>query len=819
MKEHILGIRTPLCSVRKLSTLIMLAGLTPALFAQKIWVEQGPGPIINGQDVGLTNPTNPVSGAIIAIAPVPGDPTTVYVATVNGGVWKTSNATSTVPTWTPLTDKALPALSIQSLAISPTDSNLIYAGTGSTSSYFRYGSPGIGIARSRDGGTNWTVEAAATLAGATIVSIVPSGSKRGVVLAATGTQPTSARRGLFRSTDEAKTFTRISSNGASGLPDNNVTSVVSDPTAPARFYLAIPDTYTQYGFQGTGVWKSEDNGATWTNVSTGLITANSGRILLSVSAADGSVFAMTETLSGGFGGVFRSTNQGTSWTQMDVPAATIFPGNQSAYQGAIVAHPTLAGIVFIGGDYHPQTNGCTDFGGNILRGDASQAAGSQWTDVVCNGASGTAPHADSRALAFDSTGTILLNGDDGGLFQLTNPDTPARQWASFNGNIRPSEIHNIAYDPLSHVLLSGNQDTGNSYQLSAGSLTWTDISEGDGAAVAVDADQTAHPGTTIRYESYINLGSFNRHTFGSNNVQTAVTSVALNIVSGAGSGQVLTTFDTTLQFTTPVVLNNINPSRMLIGTSSLYESLDKGDTLTNLGSLGAAVSSMSYGSALNGTPYADAFYIGAGSSIYHRVNLGNPPMVLTTYPGTTVVSLVMNPLDYQNVYVLDKSGSVYGSSDEGATWTNHTGDLATKISQAQTIEIFSPVVGKGNKNDQDLRVIVGGIGDVMHLAAKAGSTNWLRVGEGLPHAFFYDLHYNAACDTLLVGSLGRGAWTLASPFKGGTTANCPPAVPSGNTGAQASSLGIGANAAIRQSSSMPDTTENSIPVGSKPKAH
>jgi hypothetical protein len=94
------------------------AALTPALLAQAAkWVEQGPGPIINGQDVGLTNPTNPVSGAINAIATVPGDPNTLYVAAVNGGIWKTTNATAATPTWTPLTDTALPALSMRSLAI------------------------------------------------------------------------------------------------------------------------------------------------------------------------------------------------------------------------------------------------------------------------------------------------------------------------------------------------------------------------------------------------------------------------------------------------------------------------------------------------------------------------------------------------------------------------------------------------------------------------------------------------------------------------------------------------------------------------------
>src|SRR5262249_43240449 len=208
-------------------------------------------------------------------------------------------------------------------------------------------------------------------------------------------------------------------------------------------------------------------------------------------------------------------------------------------------------------------------------------------------------------------------GWEGGLFELSRSDTPGnRTWVSLNGTIRPTEIHNIAFDPLSHVLISGNQDTGTSYQLAAGSLTWTDIAEGDGAFVAVDADQTRHPGTSLRYESFIKLQSFRRHTFNNHNIETTVADVALNIVSGNGSGQTLLTFDATRQFNNPWVLNTLDSRRMLIGTASIYESLDMGDSLANVGTAGAAIASLSYGSRLNGVDFPDAFYVGAGTNIY-----------------------------------------------------------------------------------------------------------------------------------------------------------------------------------------------------------
>ncbi len=68
---------------------------------------------------------NPAAGAINAIVPSPTDSGVVFAGTVSGGVWKTSNATAAIPTWTPLTDMTalnLPQLPINSLAMSPVDS-------------------------------------------------------------------------------------------------------------------------------------------------------------------------------------------------------------------------------------------------------------------------------------------------------------------------------------------------------------------------------------------------------------------------------------------------------------------------------------------------------------------------------------------------------------------------------------------------------------------------------------------------------------------------------------------------------------------------
>ena len=216
------------------------------------WVQQGPGPISDGGSV-TPDGQDLVAGAVEAIAVQTSDPTgnTVYVGAVNGGVWKTTDAYDPSPNWVPLTDFQLPTLSINSLAISPLDSNTIFAGSGKVSAAADAASFGVG--RSTDGGTTWSTLASATLAGKSIRSIVPTqatvggtGVNHEVVLAATfpGFVFTNADTsdGAYRSTDGGTTFSKISGNGVSGLPNATVSDLIGDPANSTVFFAAVPNT-------------------------------------------------------------------------------------------------------------------------------------------------------------------------------------------------------------------------------------------------------------------------------------------------------------------------------------------------------------------------------------------------------------------------------------------------------------------------------------------------------------------------------------------------------------------------------------------------
>ena len=248
--------------------------------------------------------------------------------------------------------------------------------------------------------------------------------------------------------------------------------------------------------------------------------------------------------NGQLAGLFRSGNGGTSWTQLDTPSTneggTPYgiqprekPGSQGGIHFSIVADPTNANIVYVGGDRQPglgdtgatfpNSLGANDYTGRLFRVDASQAPGAQATSLThcatatlaCNSTISTtnnsAPHADSRRMVFDFAGN-LIEGDDGGIYRRTNPGTTG-DWFSMMGNLAVTEIHDVAYDTVSNMIISGNQDTGTTEQTTVGGTTWTSVSTGDGGDVVVDDVSSATQST--RYSSFQNLGNFRKRTVSS----------------------------------------------------------------------------------------------------------------------------------------------------------------------------------------------------------------------------------------------------------------------------------------------------------------
>ncbi|HKR63590.1 MAG TPA: Calx-beta domain-containing protein [Thermoanaerobaculia bacterium] len=746
------------------------------------WVSQGPGPINFGQAEGMTN--RPVIGAIQTIVAHPQSADTLWIGAVNGGIWKTTNATASSPTWTALGD-SFPSMSIGAMNLDPTDGtfNTIVAAGGRFSSLGSVGGPRGGLFRTTDG-TNFTSLAPATLAGRNVTGIAARGSI--IVVAVNFADSFTCNDiGIWRSTNTGGAFSIVSGASLTGLPRGRAFDLAGDPTNNAILYTAIRDT-SSCGSGTNGIYRSIDTGATWTRVSDATIDAmmtdasNPVNVRLTVGAS-GQVYAAIVASTGRLAGLFRSSTVGV-WTQLDTPSTNeggsiigihpeeepvTEPGGQGSTHLSIVADPTDANIVYVGGDRQPLTGdgnasfpnslGAMDYTGRLFRVNATANSGSQSTPlthcqaatVACNSAistsSNSAPHADSRRMVFDAAGN-LLESDDGGIYRRTNPRTTG-DWFSVNGNLRVNEMHDVAYDRVSNMIVSGNQDTGSAEQTSVGGTTWSEVNEGDGGDVAIDDYSSATQ--SVRINSSQNLGQFRRRVMNSVGSATSTTFPLLTLLGGA-------TF--VGQFVTPMELNAVDGTRLLIaGSSDLYESLDRGDTITGLG-FSKAAAAIVFGGKSGGIDNASLIYAITsagpnvnGPNVYVRTSGAGAPVVTATTPGSSILrDITVDPTNWQNAYVINSVGEVYTTPNAGGTWTNITGNLGSGATDLRSIAYIA-----GSPN----AIVVGGVNGVFRMALDNVGV-WNQFGNGLTTAPVWDLDYDPIDDTLVAGTMGRGAWSL-----------------------------------------------------------
>jgi hypothetical protein len=725
------------------------------------FIPQGPGPIINGQTEGLTN-NNPVTGAVNAIAPDPSNANRVFIGTVNGGIWKTDNATVASPSWTPLTD-LYPSLSISSIAFDPLDAshNTLFAGVGQFSASHA-GGPTLGLLRTTDGGAHWSILGQSAFGTERVTKVVPTALSQGgheVVVVATDTN------GIYRSADDGDTFTLISGQG--DLLSTGVSDLVADPRDPSGLYAALPNV---------GIYHSVDGGLHWTEYDTGVTgLAGSDNIKLAVTTNPSStvVYAAVDQL-GQLSGVFFISTFAAGWSPMALPGTTenvngtptffgIHPGDQGDINLSLVADPADPRIVYIGGDRQPggggkEPNFTNASGANDYTGRHFIGNGGSWSAIEDNGANGTAPHADSRAMVFDAFGN-LLEADDGGIYRLSNPASSTRQWSSVVGNLAVTEFESIAFDPLNNVIYGGAQDTGSPNQGTAGTVGgWYDINRGDGAVAAVDTLNAA--GQTIQYTSGSFLTTFRRRTFNSSN--QLIESVGLsdfgNRLIVNGTGQTIYQYDqsgglSNLEFVNPYVTNAVAGGRLLIGTyDKLFESTDRGDTVTDLGTTPGIVTALAYGGTSAGVANPDVTYVAANGALYLRTLAGQGFTQLTAYPGSTATTIVLDPSDWHIAYVVDPV-HIFKTTDAGASWEDLTGDLGKQTNDFKSLELF--------QSGQSFALLVGAQGGLYRTLIDAGSnTTWNQFGANLPNTGVTGIHYDAANDALIVGTHGRGVWRL-----------------------------------------------------------
>src|SRR5215831_12733733 len=273
-----------------------------------------------------------MGGRVSDIAIDPRNPFVFYVGLGHGGVFKTNDNGIT---FEPIFDKQ-PTLSIGAIAIAPSDSDVIWVGTGEAND--RNSSDwGEGVYRSTDGGENW--QNVGLKNSRTIARIVVDPKKPDVAyVAAMGNLWTDGgERGLFKTTDAGKTWKLILKAAASHGTRTGCGDVILDPANAETVYAVLyARQRTPWSFNSGpgvtggedvgGIFKSADGGTTWKKLGDGLPT-QTGRVGLVISASNPRiVMAVVQRYKGGFGrlddlrsktgGFFRSDDGGEKWTRM-----------------------------------------------------------------------------------------------------------------------------------------------------------------------------------------------------------------------------------------------------------------------------------------------------------------------------------------------------------------------------------------------------------------------------------------------------------------------------------------------------------------------
>ncbi len=222
-------------------------------------------------------------------------PGTLFVAFASGGLWRTDNEGGS---WTPLLDHES-SMTLGAIAVGDADGNVLWAGTGEANSS-RTTYAGTGVFRSGDGGKTWTNTGLPDSHHVGKV-LVDATNPDVVFVAAMGPLYTDGgERGLYRTTDGGKSWTKV----LGGAGRTGAIDVVQDPKDPRLLYAALwerdrkPWNFLESG-PGSGIFRSKDGGATWSRLAGGFPQGDFvGRIGLAVTPAKpGAVWAVVDNQS------------------------------------------------------------------------------------------------------------------------------------------------------------------------------------------------------------------------------------------------------------------------------------------------------------------------------------------------------------------------------------------------------------------------------------------------------------------------------------------------------------------------------------------
>ena len=679
-------------------------------------------------------------GRSAAVTGVPDQPNLFYFGATGGGIWKTLNGGRT---WENISDGYFGG-SVGSISVAESDKNVIYVGGGEKTVRGNVSS-GYGVWKSVDAGKTWKASGLEKSRHISRIRIHPKNPD--IVYAAVmgnlykGTQ----ERGVYKSTDGGKTWTKkLFANEDAGAVD-----LTFDPNNPRILYASTWNIRrTPYslssGGDGSALWKSTDEGETWTEISKmkGFPEGTLGIIGVTVSPVNSErVWAIVEHKEKG--GLYRSEDGGESWSQVNDERKI---RQRAWYYTRVYADTQDEDVVYVlNVRYHKSENGGKSF------------------------ETYNAPHGDHHDLWIaPNDPTRMIIGDDGGA-QVTYDG--GETWSTYH-NQPTSQFYRVTTDnAFPYRIYAAQQD--NSTVRIAHRTEGRSISEDDWESTA--GGESAHIAVDPENNDIVYGGSYDGFLTRVNHDKNTVRSISVwpDNPMGHGAEDMKYRF----QWNFPIEFSKHNPDRLYTFSNRVHVTEDEGQSwkvispdLTRndpekLKSSGGPITqdntSVEYYCtifAAQESPLKEGLlWVGSDDGLVHVTRNGGETWDNVTpknMPEWTMInSIEPSAFDEGTCYVAgtrykwgDFQPYLYKTTDYGKSWT--------KITNGINEEHFTRVLREDPKQKG---LLYAGTETGMYISFNDGK-NWNPFQLNLPIVPITDLTIKD--NNLIVATQGRGLWII-----------------------------------------------------------
>ena len=613
------------------------------------WEWLGPGNIGGRIRTILIDPTSPIV-------------TKMWIGSASGGIWKTDNGGDS---WYPV-DDFMANLAVTSMVMDPTNTNVLYAATGEGFSKFADRLQGAGIFKSTDGGVTWFRLANTNNPNFRWVNrLTHHPTSSNILLAGTADsgaggygEPSPANTGkIWRTTNGGSTWDTVFTSS----------SIVSDVKYhPSNGNLIMVGTFSD-------LYLSTNGGNTWIRQTTGgsMLPLSPSRCEVAFSQSNPSI--LYTHIDRNQGEVWRSTNQGGSWSLQGVDASL---STQGQYDNAIWVDPTNSNFLIVAGrNLQRSTDGGQTF--TLLGGYSGVSVPNVHADI----------HAIVSHPQFNGgTNKIVFVGCDGGIYGTTDIQTVSTSsgWQNLNNNLGITQFYGGAAATDGSLIAGGAQDNDRLHYTPARGVngwygaTGGNAPGGDGTASAIDFTNPQRV-----YMEATGL-SVQRSDDGGSTYNMKV-----NGISDVGA------------WVSPLVMDPNNATTLVAGGTKIWRTTDAAD---NWNLIKGTIPGASKCSAIDiATGNSSIIWVGYANGTVSRTTngggsggswtdvQGNP----TALPNRYITDIAINPTNSNEVFVTVggyNSNSVWFTGNNGITWQPRFGSGANTLPAIQVNTIrFHPL--------------------------------------------------------------------------------------------------------------------------------